>query len=269
MLRTETELRPSEKCTSESQPDLSDRMRAILISWLIEVHLKYLLQPETLFITVNLVDRYCSIQQVPRNEYQLLGVTAMLIASKYEEIFVPKIEDFVDITDNTYSKEQVLRQEFQILKLLDYNITFPTTYRFLERYNTLSDGTEETFLLGSYLCELCLIEVNMNKWLPSRLASSALYLSKKMLKKSNPWPRDLQQIAMLTEREVRDSAREICVLINLAHQKRVFSPVYKKYSTAKFMRVAQVPVKIRQDAQQRSSCSTSQHRENNDTATVD
>ena len=61
MLRTETELRPSEKCMSESQPDLSDRMRAILISWLIEVHLKYLLQPETLFITVNLVDRYCSM----------------------------------------------------------------------------------------------------------------------------------------------------------------------------------------------------------------
>lgn len=79
-------------------------MRAILISWLIEVHLKYQLQPETLFITVNIVDRYCQKKVVPRSEYQLLGVTAMLIAAKYEEIYVPKIEDFVDITDNTYSK---------------------------------------------------------------------------------------------------------------------------------------------------------------------
>ena len=67
-------------------------MRAILISWLIEVHLKYQLQPETLFITVNLIDRYCSTEKVPRSEYQLLGVTAMLIAAKYEEIYVPKVD---------------------------------------------------------------------------------------------------------------------------------------------------------------------------------
>ena len=79
-------------------------MRAILVSWLIEVHLKYGLHPETLYITVNLVDRYCERQVVARNEYQLLGVTAMLVACKYEEIWVPKIDDFVDITDNTYTK---------------------------------------------------------------------------------------------------------------------------------------------------------------------
>lgn len=80
-------------------------MRAILISWLVEVHLKYNLLPETLYITVNLVDRFCASQTVPRADYQLLGVTAMLIACKYEEIYVPKIDDFVDITDNTYSKK--------------------------------------------------------------------------------------------------------------------------------------------------------------------
>lgn len=83
-------------------------MRQILISWLIEVHLKFSLLPETLYVTVNLVDRYCQTREVPRSEYQLLGVTSMLIACKYEEIFVPKIEDFVDITDNTYSKQQIL-----------------------------------------------------------------------------------------------------------------------------------------------------------------
>ncbi len=80
-------------------------MRQILVSWLIEVHLKFGLLAETLYVTVNLVDRYCEVIEVPRSEYQLLGISAMLIASKYEEIFVPKIEDFADITDNTYSKE--------------------------------------------------------------------------------------------------------------------------------------------------------------------
>ena len=192
-------------------------MRAILISWLIEVHLKYQLQPETLFITVNLVDRYCSSQKVPRSEYQLLGVTAMLIAAKYEEIYVPKIEDFVDITDNTYSKKQILRQEFQILKHLDYEITFPTIYRFLERSHSLSQGTQEVFMLACYLGELSLIEVKMNKWMPSRIACSCLYLSKKMLKQPLPWSRDMQTMTDLDERSVRDSSREICLLINLAN----------------------------------------------------
>jgi len=70
-----------------------------LVEWLIEVHLKFKLLPETLFLTINLIDRYCMVKQVLRNEYQLLGVTAMLIASKYEEIYPPEIRDFVHITD--------------------------------------------------------------------------------------------------------------------------------------------------------------------------
>ena len=172
----------------------------------------------------------------------------MLIAAKYEEIYVPKIEDFVDITDNTYTKKQILKQEFNILKNLDYEITFPTIYRFLERYHILSQGTQEVFMLACYLSELSLIEVKMNKWVPSRIACSVLYLSKKMLKQPQPWSREMQTMTQLTERQVRDSAREICLLINLAHQKAVFEPIFKKYSTTKFLRVAQVPVRIKEDA---------------------
>lgn len=84
-------------------------MRAILISWLVEVHTKYALSPETLFITVNLIDRFCETRRVPRTEYQMLGVTAMFIACKYEEITPPKIADFVDVSDHTYSKQSMLR----------------------------------------------------------------------------------------------------------------------------------------------------------------
>lgn len=72
-------------------------------------------------------------------------------------------------------------------------------------------------MLACYLSELSLIEVKMNKWAPSRIACSVLYLSKKMLKQPSPWSREMQNMTMLTERLVRDSAREICMLINLAH----------------------------------------------------
>jgi len=172
----------------------------------------------------------------------------MLIACKYEEIHVSPIVDFVDITDNTYTKDQILKKEFEILQGLNYEITFPTVYRFIERYHSLSEASPEVFMLACYLSELCLIEVKMNKWLPSRIASSCLYLSKKMLQQAQPWPKDLQSVTDLTERDVRECAREICVLINLANTKKVFEPIFNKYSTTRHLRVATIPVKIREEA---------------------
>jgi len=83
----------------KNQSEINIKMRLILVEWLIEVHLKFKLLPETLFLTINLIDRYCMVKDVLKNEYQLLGVTAMLIASKYEEIYPPEIRDFVHITD--------------------------------------------------------------------------------------------------------------------------------------------------------------------------
>ena len=87
----------------------------------------------------------------------------------------------------------------------------------MERYHALSETTEEVLTLANYLCELTLIEVKMNKWKPSRIASSALYLAKKMLQADSPWSPQMQNLTNLGERAVRDSAREICILINLAH----------------------------------------------------
>ena len=103
-------------------------------------------------------------------------------------------------------------------------------------------------MLACYLCELCLIEVKMNQFVPSRIACSALYLAKKMLKHDKPWPSQMSEATQLQESTIRASAREICLLINLAHQKKVFEPIFKKYSTAKYQRVAQIPVKIREEA---------------------
>lgn len=92
----------------DHQEDVNDKMRAILIDWLIEVHLKFKLIPESLYLTVNLIDRYLEKEQVNRQKLQLIGVTAMLVACKYEEIYPPIVKDFVYITDNAYTKEEIL-----------------------------------------------------------------------------------------------------------------------------------------------------------------
>lgn len=109
-------------------------MRSILVDWLIEVHNKFELMPETLYLTINIVDRFLSMKVVPRRELQLLGISSMLLASKYEEIWAPEVNDFVCISDNAYIKEQILAMEKAILGKLGWYLTVPTPYVFLVRY---------------------------------------------------------------------------------------------------------------------------------------
>jgi len=79
-------------------------MRAILMDWIVDVHLRFKLLPETLYLSVNIIDRYLAQQLIQREFLQLVGITALLIASKIEEIYPPRLKDFVEITDNTYTK---------------------------------------------------------------------------------------------------------------------------------------------------------------------
>ncbi|CAL5345112.1 unnamed protein product [Camellia sinensis] len=74
----------------DSQPEINSKMRSILIDWLTEVHRKFELMLETLYLTVNIVDRYLSVNVVPRRELQLVGISSMLIACKYKEIWAPE-----------------------------------------------------------------------------------------------------------------------------------------------------------------------------------
>ena len=91
----------------EDQQYINERMRSILVDWLVEVHLKFKLVPETLYLTINIIDRYLAKTEVTRPKLQLVGVTALLIASKYEEIYPPELRDLVYICDRAYSKNEV------------------------------------------------------------------------------------------------------------------------------------------------------------------
>ena len=162
-------------------------MRSILIDWLVEVHLKFKLVPESLYLTVNLIDRYLEREQVHRSKLQLIGVTAMLIACKYEEIYPPIVKDFVYITDNAYTKEEILEQERLMLVSLQFDIQITSSYRFLERFAKIMKVNDTIFNLSRYLLELSLINYRMIKFRNSNIAASALYLALKMTKSACPW----------------------------------------------------------------------------------
>ena len=94
--------------------------------------------PETLYATVSILDRYLSKVNIKKSQLHLLGLTALLISTKYEEIYPPELKDLLSISENKFTKQEVLEMECQILTTLEFNFTVPTSLRFLQRYRNLS-----------------------------------------------------------------------------------------------------------------------------------
>merc|ERR1719353_1439436 len=162
----------------DRQPDVNEKMRQILVDWLVEVHLKFKLSSETLFLTVRLLDRYLAAKTVKRSKLQLIGVTCMLLAAKFEEIYAPEVRDFVNITDKAYSKAEILDTEVCILNALQFRIQTVSPYFFLCRFlQVMKYGKTHTFL-AQYILELTLVDYRMLKYPPTHLASSAALLAK-------------------------------------------------------------------------------------------
>ncbi|OXU29124.1 hypothetical protein TSAR_013877 [Trichomalopsis sarcophagae] len=176
----------------KKQPDITYSMRTILVDWLVEVSEEYRLQTETLYLAVSYIDRFLSYMSVVRAKLQLVGTAAMFIAAKYEEIYPPEVGEFVYITDDTYTKKQVLRMEHLILRVLSFDLTVPTPLAFLMEYCISNNLSEKTQYLAMYLCELSLLEADPYlQYLPSHLAASAIALARHTLREE-VWPHELE-----------------------------------------------------------------------------
>ena len=138
----------------DTQTDINHTMRGILVDWLVEVAEEYRLAADTLYFCVSYIDRVLAKMPVQRNKLQLVGVTCMLIAAKYEEIYAPQVDEFVYITDNTYSREEVLEMERKILDLLDFTLTGATSKTFVRRFLRAAESDNRTAFLITFLAEI-------------------------------------------------------------------------------------------------------------------
>jgi len=238
------------------QPDLNAKMRAILVDWLVEVAMKYKLKSETLFSAVSIVDRYLEKRQVPRKKLQLVGVTGMLIAAKFEEIYPPEIRDFVYITDKAYTKEEVLVMEVSMLTTLEFTVCCPTVVPFFERYQRVNNSSERQRHLVQYFLELTLPDIKMLRFAPSHLAAAATLLSNKLLEKHAPppsnrlygvspqeqqsnWSPAMIKVTGYTELMVKNCAKEMCGLVESAESSPL-QAVHKKFSQPEYNSVAKI-----------------------------
>ena len=170
----------------DHQDDLEWKMRGILVDWLIEVHTRFRLLPETLFLAVNIVDRFLSQKVVPLDKLQLVGITAMFIASKYEEVLSPHVGNFVHVADDGFTIEEVLSAERYTLSTLKYDLSYPNPMNFLRRISKADQYDIQTRTLGKYLMEISLVDHRFLEFRQSHIAAASMYLARMILERG-PW----------------------------------------------------------------------------------
>lgn len=222
----------------KKQINVNENMRAILIDWIIEVHYKFKLLPETLYLTVNLIDRFLAGKSdVPKERLQLIGISAMLIACKYEEIYSPELRDFVYISEKSYDSDEILKMESEMLKILKFEICFPSINRFYEILCIIFNFSDKEIVLGKYLSELFLIDYRYTKYNSSLIACSLCYLIRKDERKEKL--KDFLNLSQSDLSVFKECVKDICFIVEHIEQTQLIA-IKKKYATKENFKFAKL-----------------------------
>ena len=166
-----------------NQTEIQWSMRSVLMDWLVQVHLRFNLLPETLFLTVNYIDRFLSSKIVSLGKLQLVGATAIFVAAKYEEITCPSVNEIVYMVDNGYSVDEILKAERFMLSMLQFELGWPGPMSFLRKISKADDYDLETRTLAKYFMEITIMDERFIGSPPSYIAAGAHCLARLMLRK--------------------------------------------------------------------------------------
>ena len=222
------------------QTEVTEKMRAIVVDWLIDVAIKFRLRHETFYLAIDVMDRYLMVATTTRAQLQLVGITSLLIAAKHEEMWAPDVRECIKITANTYNRDEILSMERAICAALSFRFTVPTVYPFLERLLQVSNADAVTRCAAYYFLEHAMMDYNMLAFLPSTVASAAMYLANVLLRKPS-WTYELQYYGRTKVNDLRPCAEQ---LLRYAHHVSgaKYQAVRRKYATAKYNDITQRPL---------------------------
>ncbi|KAI7981530.1 Cyclin-A3-4 [Camellia lanceoleosa] len=210
----EAKRRPLPDYIEMAQKDVSPNMKAILVDWLVEVAEEYELHSDTLHLSISYIDRFLSTNDLNRWKLQLLGVSSMLIASKYEEINHPPVDEFCYLTNNAYTKKEVVKMEADILKHLKFEVGDPTIMTFLGKVTVVAQEDYQaqlSLLFSPAYFKMFSIRIYI-LILPNKdflVAASVVFLSWFTIQpKLHPWSSTLQDFSSYIPANLKE-----CVLI--------------------------------------------------------
>lgn len=229
----------------EEQKQLNELMRAILVDWMVDVHFSYRLSLATLYLAVNLIDRYLEKSpEISRKEFQLVGTTALWIASKYEEIRPLEINQLVEVCDGCYTKHQVFAKEGDILNTLHYSLCVPTSLTFLLRFLKVAKANRKMAHMSMFILEGTLGCYNLLHYLPSQMAAASIYITRVTLLTGQPsWTKLLEEYTGFSKTDVLPVAKAIWMESKANVNMTKLQAVRKKYSMVEYSSVAQIPLK--------------------------
>lgn len=217
----------------DNQDELRWEMRAVLIDWVVQVHQRFNLLPETLFLTVNYIDRFLSRRRVSLSRFQLVGAVALFIAAKYEEINCPTVQEVAYMADNAFNVEDFIKAERFMIDVLEFDMGWPGPMSFLRRTSKADDYDYETRTLAKYFLEITIMDFRFVASQPSWLAAGAHYLLRKILNKG-PWTELHVFYSGYTEEQLKPLARifmDICLQAETNHK-----AIYEKYQERRYRR---------------------------------
>jgi len=224
---------------------VNGKMRGVLIDWLVEVHTQFKLLQETLYMTVYIIDKYLQSEGLTtsRNKLQLVGVSAMFIASKVEEMYAPEINDFVYITDNAYTAGEIRQMELKMLNTLNFNMSRPLPLHFLRRNSKAGDVDVLQHTVAKYLVEISLLEYELAHYPPSLMAAASLFLSLRILEPNatiaTVWTPTLQHYSTYNTRELLPVVVKLAQAV-LRSKESKLQAVHTKYASKKFIKVGEL-----------------------------
>ncbi|KAG8755668.1 G2/mitotic-specific cyclin [Serendipita sp. 396] len=212
------------------QKALKPHMRGILGEWIIGIHRAYRMVPETLFICMNLIDRFLSIRAISLEKVQLVGVVCLLLASKYEEISAPSISTMLNFSSKSSSVEEIKEAEKYVLKSLKYNLSYTSPITFLRRVSKADNFDVESRTLAKYLVEIYCVEYELIQFTPSCIAAAAMWLARLALDRGE-WSANLAHYAGYKEAELLPAAN---VMLNYVLKHPQHASLFEKYASRKF-----------------------------------
>uniref|UniRef100_A0A1I7YD28 Cyclin N-terminal domain-containing protein n=2 Tax=Steinernema glaseri TaxID=37863 RepID=A0A1I7YD28_9BILA len=226
---------------------IESRMREILVDWFYQVLNRLQLLPETMNLTIHILNVAVQRLHVDKNNLQLVGITCMFVAAKYEELYPPSIEDFVSISGNCFSKEDMRSAEVKILKALKFSLSIPYLINFIRRGSTVlkkqnGTGAARIHSMAKMISEIALIDSTLCHLLPSLSAAVSIYIAMKIQRR--PWNNALMMVAMgYDESQLQRVARQfVKPILAWTSPKHRLQALREKYNTAKAGNVATLTV---------------------------
>lgn len=230
-------------------------MRYILVDWLVEVAVMKDFPSQIVHVAVNCVDQYLMKRKVQRSELQLLGITCMLIAARFQGTDIVTIREAAWLTDGTYKYEEVVRMMGEVMSCIKGQVRVLTIPDFLKLFCSLAAVSQKTECIAEYIADLSILHTECGRFSPAMMAASSVLLAILIQQIENPWPQHMQEITDLGIVDLLDCTLHLhqqCLLDEypVDHRNVKLKAIKERYSDERFMKVSEIKVPSREELRQ-------------------